>query len=73
MGSTKRQRFQTRTYLRRIGWLKAEMRAWREQYQEAAAEHEGQWLAERFAQRALNCDDAWHELDNAMTTLAWMS
>jgi hypothetical protein len=68
-----RERFPRSAYARRIGNVMDELRAWQRAYTRRAEFTDSPALESKLRERAACCDEVWHLLMDASTSLRFMS
>ena len=67
------QRMPKTAWLNRLAKLQDELREWQHYYEKARYELDSPAARERFDERALALDKIWHELDEPMRSIFWIS
>ncbi len=65
------KRFPRTKYLRQLHRMRLEMRQWVYFYRTKAENVGDPWLGQKLEEHAAECDELWHELDQASRSLEW--
>lgn len=65
-------RFPQRKFVRHMGVMKQELREWRDHYRTVAPPNDTMSIVAHLLERSEALDEAWHQLDEAQRTIAWM-